>query len=247
MKYTYNSIFAIALLALCTTQSNGQCFDDGHSPFQNQGWLSCNTSVGPIPERGDAHWILYDFGHVYSVDSIYFWNHNVWGETGMGVKDILIDYSTDKENWTTVGPITVDKAPGSWKYTGVKGPSLGNVNARYVLITVVSTWREITGCAGIGEIKFGVDNIVDVEEVDPLLDWTISPNPASEQIILQMPSADDINKISIVNSIGQTVRQWTSLNGQELAISLDGMQEGIYYVTLETDQEILTKSFVKIN
>ena len=247
MKHIFYSIITISFLALGSFSATGQCFDDGHSPFQDQGWLSCNTSVGPIPERGDAHWIMYDFGHVYSVDSIYFWNHNVWGETGMGVKNILIDYSTDKQNWTTVGPITVEKAPGSWKYTGTQGPSLGSVNARYVLVTVISTWRESSSCAGLGEIKFSVDNVVDVVDVDPVLEWAISPNPASEQITINLPSDGAINKLSIFNSIGQTVHQVTSMNGQQLTIPLEGMQEGVYYVSLETDKQIHTKTFVKIN
>ncbi len=82
MKY----ILAIIVAITFSIGVSAQCIDDTHSPFQNQGWMSCNTSIGPIPERGDVHWIQYDLGEVYVLDSLYIWNHNVWGETEMGLK-----------------------------------------------------------------------------------------------------------------------------------------------------------------
>lgn len=245
MKHIFYTGLILAISIFTINNTDAQCFDDGHSPFQNQGWLSCNTSIGPIPERGDVHWLLYDFGHVYTLDSVYFWNHNVWGETGMGVKSILIDYSTDKENWSTIGPINIEKAPGSWKYTGVQGPFLGNVDARYALVTVISTWREDTACAGLAEIKFGVSNSVDVEEINPIAEWTISPNPAIDMITIQLPEVKEINSLKMYNAVGQLVHDLKIPNGNELVISLDDMKEGIYFISISTDTEILTKSFVK--
>ncbi len=245
MKYILNIGLILVLTVVTSNDAGAQCFDNGHSPFQEQGWLSCNTSIGPIPERGDAHWILYDFGYEYTLDSVYFWNHNVWGETGMGVKSILIDYSTDKENWTTIGPISIEKAPGSWKYTGTQGPSLGNVDARYVLITVISTWRESSSCAGLAEVRFGVNNSVDVTEVDSSLDWAISPNPAIDRITVQLPVVDEIRSMSVYNAIGQLIQKLSVPNNNEITVSLNEMEEGIYFISIATDKEILTKPFVK--
>lgn len=234
------------MILTSSNNTDAQCFDDGHSPFQDQGWLSCSTSVGPIPERGDAHWIMYDFGHVYTLDSVYFWNHNVWGETGMGVKSILIDYSTDKENWSTIGPINIEKAPGSWKYTGIQGPSLGNVNARYALVTVISTWREDVSCAGLAEIKFGVNNSVDVAEIETSKEWTISPNPAVDKILIKLPEVENINSLSMYNSVGQLMKELDIPNGKELVVPVDELKEGVYFITIKTGSEIITKSFVKV-
>ncbi len=245
MKHIYTLTFIFLMILTSSNSADAQCFDDGHSPFQGQGWLSCNTSIGPIPERGDAHWILYDFGHIYTLDSLYFWNHNVWGETGMGVKSILIDYSIDKENWNTVGPINIEKAPGSWKYTGTQGPSLGNVNARYALITVIDTWDDDTACAGLGEIKIGVNNSVNVTEIDAAQEWTISPNPAIDKITVQLPEVDEIRDLSVYNAVGQLVQRLNVPNGNELVVPLNEMKEGIYFISIATDKEVLTKSFVK--
>lgn len=232
------------MIFVSSNNSDAQCFDDGHSSFENQGWLSCSTSVGPIPERGDAHWLLYDFGHVYTLDSVYFWNHNVWGETGMGLKSILIDYSIDKENWNTIGPIPIDKAPGSWKYTGSQGPSLGNVDARYALITVVSTWED-TGCAGLAEIRFGVNNIVDVNEVETITEWSISPNPATDMITIQLPEVEDIKRLTVYNSVGQLISELSIPDGNELIVPINDINEGIYFISIATNTEVMTKSFVK--
>jgi len=245
MKHIYTITFIFLMLLTATDNADAQCFDDGHSPFQEQGWLSCNTSVGPIPERGDAHWILYDFGHIYTLDSVYFWNHNVWGETGMGVKSILIDYSTDMQNWNTIGPINVDKAPGSWKYTGMQGPSLGNVDAQYALVTVISTWREDASCAGLGEIRFKVSNTVEVDETEIATDWAISPNPAIDKITIQLPEVDEIRDLSVYNAVGQLVQRLNVPNGKELTLAVDEMKGGIYFVSITTDNEVMTKSFVK--
>jgi len=244
MKHILNSLLILGFTAFAIN-ADAQCIENGHSPFQNQGWLSCNTSIGPNPDRGDAHWIMYDFGHIYALDSVYFWNHNVWGETGMGIKSILIDYSTDKENWNTIGPITVDKAPGSWKYTGFQGPSLGNVNARYALITVLSTWSDDSSCAGLGEIKFGVNQVVEVTEVESAKQWTILPNPAVERITILLPDVDKINSLTLYNSVGQLVQELNTNGGNEIVVPISELKEGVYFVSIKTDKEVMTKSFVK--
>lgn len=245
MKHIYTLTFIFLMILSLSNSSNAQCFDDGHSPFQEQGWLSCNTSVGPIPERGNTHWLLYDFGHIYTLDSVYFWNHNVWGETEMGVKSILIDYSTDKENWNTIGPINIDKAPGSWKYTGMQGPSLGNVDAKYVLVTVISTWQDDASCAGLAEVRFGVNNSVDVAEIEPSYEWAILPNPAIDKIVIRLPEVGEISNLTIYNSMGQKVRGLEIPSNNELTVQLNDLNEGIYFVSVRTDSQILTKSFVK--
>lgn len=245
MKHIYTLIMIFGFAAFMINNADAQCFDDGHSPFQNQGWLSCNTSIGPNPDRGDAHWIMYDLGSVHAVDSVYFWNHNVWGETGMGLKSILIDYSLDKENWNTVGPISIEKAPGSWKYTGVQGPSLGNIEARYLLITVLSTWREDASCAGLGEIKFQAKMVVDVADLAPLKSWSISPNPAIDRITIELPEVEKIIGMSLYNSMGQLIRDIPVSNATELILPVDELREGVYFISIKTNQEILTKTFVK--
>lgn len=244
MKYIY--IAAIILYSSMPLMS--QCIDDGHSPFENQGWLSCQTSIGPIPERGDVHWVQYDLGEVYVLDSMYIWNHNVWGETGMGVRSILIDYSTNGNDWVTVGPYEIPRALGSWKYTGTHGPALGNTEARYVLISVLSTWDEDVSCAGFGEIRFQLGESVDVNDPELVTpDWTVYPNPAIEQITIRLPEDVKVQQLSIYNAVGQRVSQLLLPAQSTLQVPISHMKDGLYYVRYLSDGSAQTQSFVKIN
>lgn len=243
MRYLYFFLF----LFFVSNFTYAQCLEDRHSPFENQGWQSCNTSVGPVPARGVKHWIAYDFGEEYVVDSLYFWNHNVWGETGMGAKEIMIDYSTDQINWTGIGPFTIEKAPGSWKYEGTSGPILGEINARYILITVMSTWDPSQTCAGLAEVKFILGLPLAIEEAESeAIAWNISPNPASEQILIDLPADLDILNLSLYNSIGSLVSNYNVPTDNQLTVPINKLQSGVYYISYQTEDDIQTKSFVKI-
>ncbi len=246
MKST-NLIITAVFLLFYTATSIAQCFDDGHSPFQNQGWLSCKTSVGPIQERGNTHWLLYDLGEKYTVDALYFWNHNVWGETGMGVKQILIDYSNDKINWKTAGPFNIAKAPGSWKYTGVEGPDLNHAVGQYFLITVINTWDNSTACAGLGEIKFILGESVDTEdEINSIREFTISPNPASNNIELTLPDFQSVSSLAIYNTIGQKVINLDLPLSSKIYVPISQLESGLYHVSIKSNVGMQSKSFIKI-
>lgn len=245
MKQILYTTFIFATMILSVSQLTGQCFDEGHSTFKNQGWLSCNTSIGPIEERGDAHWILYDLGEVYAIDSLKIWNHNVWGETEKGVKEVVIDYSTNQINWNTAGSIEVEKAPGSWKYTGWNGPSLGNADMRYVLITVVSTWDVIEDCAGIAEVRFNIGESVSTEEPQVPKELTIGPNPANEKLNITFSEGQDIQNISIYNAIGQKMKDVQVPTGTQMTITISDLNEGMYFLSVLDEEGMTTRGFVK--
>lgn len=243
MKYI-NTIIAVITIAISLS---AQCIDDTHSPFQNQGWMSCNTSIGLIPERGDVHWIQYDLGAVYVLDSLYIWNHNVWGETAMGVKSIMIDYSTDEQNWISAGPFTIEKATGSWKYQGAMGPSLNNTKAQYVVISVLSTHSEDTACAGVGEFLFYLGESVDVDDQKLAeLDWTISPNPTTEEITITLPQNIDLVSLSLFNSVGSKILDLPLPAGDQIRVPVSDLQNGLYYINYQSQKETRSKSFVKV-
>jgi len=244
MKYIFTLLAFIAI----TFSLSAQCIDDTHSPFQDQGWVSCNTSIGPIPERGNVHWLRYDLGDVYVLDSLYIWNHNVWGETGMGVKSIMIDYSIDEQNWISAGPFTIEKAPGSWKYQGTMGPSLNNAQAQYVVISVLSTHSEDTACAGVGEFLFYLGESVDVEDQEIAdLEWNIAPNPATDNITISLPSPDlKLMRLSLYNSVGVMISDLPLPAGDQITVPIGDLQNGLYYINFQTEKETRSKSFVKV-
>lgn len=135
--------------------SFAQCVNDKHSTNPNDSWLSCQVLASPNPTRTGAHWLMYDLGYIYKIGTTKFWNYNVAGETGKGFKDTFIDYSIDGQSWVEVADFQIPEASGSPDYTGVSGPDLGGIEARYILITSQNTWDAGT-CAGLSEARFDV-------------------------------------------------------------------------------------------
>jgi len=245
MKIKYTIIVFVLGLFFITPTAFSQCLENNHSAFENEGWLSCEKSISPITELGNQHWILYDFGYEYVIDSVFIWNYNVWGKTDFGVKDIRIDYSTDKTNWINAGTYTIEQSPGSWKYQGVSGPTLDHIQVRYLLVTALNNWSDDASCAGISEIKFNISEETATEEEVDIITLSISPNPASEIITVDLP--ENINYIQIVNSQGQTTYQSDVKNLNQISISVAAYPDGIYHVNAFSTNGKISDSFVKIN
>lgn len=241
MKKIYTLLFVCSSLIL-----SAQCLDDTHSPFPQQGWLSCQQSQNPIVDRGVGHWLQYDFGEVYAITDLYLWNHNVWGETGYGVKEIMVDYSTDGNNWDAIGPFEIEEAPGSWKYQGQAGPDFGLIEARYVIITVMDTWDGANTCAGIAEVKFNLGEAVNTEDAD-LVDFEISPNPASTQITFDFSNYTLANGFIILNGMGQQISQHAFGGNGTFTLPLNDYRPGMYYISFNTETNAHTQPFVVID
>ncbi len=128
---------------------------DEHSNYQNDSWLSCQASSSPNIIRGTSHWIQYDFGQSYLIEDVQVWNYNVSGQTQQGFKDVIIDYSVDGFNWTTLGVFTWSEAPGVNSYTGFGMAQFNGISARYVLVTAQNNF-ENSNCMGLSEIRFTV-------------------------------------------------------------------------------------------
>lgn len=145
----------ILSIIFCTATINAQnCNSNTHSNNIHDSWISCTKSISPNPVRGISHWIMYDLGFSYTLNSSHCWNYNV-NNTNRGMRDIVIDYSMDGVNWTQLATYTLAKASGTNSYSGVSGPNFGGVNARYVLITGNTNWGG--ACYGLSEFRIDVD------------------------------------------------------------------------------------------
>lgn len=238
------SLFTIILIGIVPLLALAQCIEDSHSSFEGQGWVSCTKSLSDIPDRGEAHWIKYDFGHVYKLTHMDIWNHNTWGETHAGAKTIMIDYSLDNSTWSSIGPISVEQAPGSWKYTGMQDVSLECIECRYLILTVVENWDESVACTGFSEVRFNIDICIDTED-EELASAILYPNPASTRITLEHEQLHTAVNISIINTIGQLVMDVPVTNTNKLSIPVADLEEGLYYLSLTTERETITRAFVK--
>lgn len=246
MKSYIQSILATTIAILFTLSANAQCIEDSHTPFENNGWKSCQTSVGPVPERGDKHWLMYDFGEEYKLSELDYWNHNVWGETQLGAREIIIDYSSDQQTWTTLPAITLEQAPGSWKYTGVKGIDLGGIICRYLLITVVDTYDGGDQCAAISELRFQLDEFTSIDHLYSNK-LSVAPNPTSSHIVVDVSNLAAVKMMTVTNTAGQEVRRISVPPADAVQIDVQDLEAGMYYVTVFSGGKSMTESFVKID
>jgi len=239
-------IVTIIICSFLYTQLSSQCVEESHSPFADQGWFSCQKSLSVIPERGEQHWIQYDFNEPYVLLDMQIWNHNVWGQTGAGVKSILIDYSMDQENWSTIGPLEIEKATGSWKYTTEEVFDFEEVVAKHVLITVIDTWDSNSDCAGFGELRIGVDMFVSTNEQALVQNFEVYPNPAIESIKVDLHDIPEVEIIEMSNAVGQVLQTYKNVNNEQLSIDINQLTEGMYFINVYTAEGKVSKSFVKI-
>ena len=79
--------------------------------------------------------------------------------------------------------------------------------------------------------------------VDNDSDISVSPNPASDKLFLT--TEENINKISIYSVTGQMVYQSNNLKGLENSIDVSSFTSGIYLISVETEEEVLTEKFIK--
>ena len=196
---------------------------DRHNTTLSESWLSCQTNANPNVTRGNGHWIQYDLGDTYALQSSNIWNFNTperinsynnenWSLTPLsgklddGMKDVIIDLSIDGTTWTEWGRFTIPKASGSGIYAGSAGPDFGGKVARYVLITGLSNYGGT--CYGLSEVRIK-GNIVTISSTDdPLADASITafPNPFNDASIVELKNFNQ----------GQVQLSLVDINGKEV-------------------------------
>ncbi len=110
-------------------------------------WLS--TDVQP-------NWIQFEFDDIYKLDELWVWNSNQLVEkiVGFGAKDVTIEYSIDASAWTELAGVPpFEQADGADDYTPDTPIDLGGAIAKYVRLTINSTWGGVAQC-GLSEVRF---------------------------------------------------------------------------------------------
>jgi hypothetical protein len=123
---------------------------------EENSWLTCGAlTSNPNPSRAsNVNWIMYDFTNQYKFNASRVWNYNVAGQTTKGFKNVVVDYSIDGINWTALGgTYSWPQAPGAGDYSGFSGPNFNELKARYILISAVDNWGDLS-CSGFSKITF---------------------------------------------------------------------------------------------
>ena len=120
---------------------------DQHGVAWNTMWLS----TGALP-----NWIQYQFDKVYQLHEMWVWNSNQLIEPfmGFGARKVTIESSVDGTTWTPLSNVPeFARAPGAAGCTPGTYVSFGGVMAKYVRLTILSTWGN-TSIAGLSEVRF---------------------------------------------------------------------------------------------
>ena len=131
-----------------TVNGSGLNANDEHSTELTQMWMS----VGVLP-----NWIEYEFDAPYKLHELWVWNSNQLIEAfvGFGARDVTVEYSTDGQTWTTLeGVPEFARAPGVPTYQANTIIDFGGVMARYVKLTINSTWGGVAPQASLSEVRF---------------------------------------------------------------------------------------------
>ena len=169
---------------------NGSGLDeaDQHSTKSTDMWLGS-------PADGDPIWIQFEFDRVYKLHELWVWNYNVEFELvlGFGVKEVTIEYSADRVDWTVLGNTELAQGTAKADYVHSTTVDFGGVAAKYVRLTVNSGWGELPQY-GLSEVRFyyipafarepepgdGATNV----NVDATLTWRPGREAASHEVYL---------------------------------------------------------------
>ena len=146
-KYKSTIILCIFLSGL----AKAQIFPDRHTTNAFDAWISCTKSPNPNTNRGNTHWIMYEFAQASNLWDMTIWNLNHPDYIMDGLNKVIVETSSDGTSWTMVDTFTFPKAPGSGFYEGFHGPDLEGVLAKYLLITPISNHGG--GCYGLSEVR----------------------------------------------------------------------------------------------
>jgi len=229
-------LLTILLLILTTSFAYTQCYMERHSTIAEDGWISCDMTPNPNASRGNSHWIMYDLGYEYFLGQSTFWNMNASGRTNEGVKEVVVDYSMDGSTWTEWGTFSLNEAQASGLYEGESGPNFGNLQAQFILLTVLENHGG--ACVGISEIKIQLGEMTDVEELSEIgiEELQINPNPADQKTQFIFESENNLTATMNITSIsGKLIQERkVAINTGQNAFTINTSEftSGQYIVTL---------------
>lgn len=250
---TYYIIF-IFITLFWANDLHGQCFPERHNTTWYDGWISCDVSESPNPDRGLSHWILYNLGDPYTLGETRVWNSNHPDFLERGLNDIVIDFSMDGVSWNELGTFTLKQASGKSTYEGEKGPDFNQTEAQYILITALSNYGG--DCFGLSELRFGPAKKITTtpaQRVSPnlhCLSVNIYPNPfeGAPNIDIRANCKKDI-PFTLTDALGKTLVSdfWNGISRRRLSGSeIESYPAGMYFLFIGEGKSIQKHKLIKM-
>lgn len=87
----------------------------------------------------------------------------------------------------------------------------------------------------------------DCKGIDSLEDISLFPNPNHGNFTFRVPKGSEGNWM-ILNQLGQIVTEQAFITQAEsVPINIFGLTQGVYYLSVEINQQIITKKFVVVD
>jgi hypothetical protein len=103
------------------------------------------------------------------------------------------------------------------------------------------------GCYAISNCINIYEDCVGIETIDSEL-ITLYPNPANQQLNIELPSNQVAESFMISDLQGRVLQLQSSLNDNGLLqIPIFSLENGLYHILIKTNKGVTTKQFVKIN
>ena len=100
-------------------------------------------------------------------------------------------------------------------------------------------------CADIIEIFVDSDQVIDtgVEELEGF-NIAVSPNPASEYVMISIPNLENKASVIIYDALGREVMQQEIVNSTSIRMDLNGVSKGIYYISISGGKNNVSKKLI---
>ncbi len=233
-----------------------QCIND--SNFWSESWTSCTASPNPNIANEDSHWILYEFSEAQIIGGSHIWNSNNVGESQMGVKTLLVDFSRDGESWETLGIFEVEQANELESYQGVVGPDFGAKSIKKILFTVLESYSS-NPCVSLAEVRFDIEaEEAEESEIETALselinkaELSIYPNPTSNELFVNLGRESlDYSLLEIADLQGklfysQSIAKEVRVSGTSLSIYCRDFPDGFYLLRMIGQKDQVVRAFLK--
>lgn len=226
-----------------------------------QGCDELTVQFTDISENNPTSWI-WDFGdgfgsvlqnpsHTYDIPGLYTVNLTVINDDGQDNKTIedyilvgerpILDFEVTHESGPGVedGAVTVLISGGQEPYTifwsnNENSPTISNLSAGLYSVAVT----EANNCSRTGVVEVMVSTNIAESQFTNI---QVYPNPTEG--ILNVTSDVKIDKLSIINIIGQAVIS-SNPNCNNVKMDLSPLNQGVYLLKIESDNNIIKKKVV---
>jgi len=183
-----------------TIDGSGLDSADRHSTTGSDMWLASPGS--------QTLWVEYEFDQAYKLYQMCVWNYNA--DSGAGVRDVTVSYSSNGSNWTTLQDVEFNRASGSSSYTCNTTVAFGGVAVRYVRLVVHSNWNGGSSY-GLSEVRFlslpsrsrepfPADGAYDCD-LDTVLNWRSGRKTQSHRVYLGVSRSAVANEWASVTTV----------------------------------------------